>query len=836
MIAGLLTTPGEVLAAARAFADLGVDEIVCYCWATDPVQVDRLVDPGLGCAPLSVPATNLSRVSTDSPAGTAPAPAPDAARERHAALATEVADHQFRYYVLDTPVVSDGQFDELWRELEGLEEQYPDLVTPDSPTQKVGSRFATEFAAHDHLERMQSLDNAFSDDELRTWAERVGREVGDGIHYLCELKIDGLAVNLLYEKGKLVRALTRGDGRTGEDVTLNMRTLVEVPEQLTGTAEFPVPELIEVRGEVYFRLEDFQALNASLVDAGKPPFANPRNTAAGSLRQKDPRVTASRNLRLICHGLGKREGFTPDRLSHAYDALRAWGLPVSERTTIVQGIDKVIAHVQYWGEHRHDIEHEIDGIVVKVDEVSLQRRLGSTSRAPRWAIAFKYPPEEVTTKLLDIQVNVGRTGRVTPFAFMEPVTVAGSTVSLATLHNADEVRRKGVLIGDRVVIRKAGDVIPEVLGPIIDVRDGTEREFVMPTHCPECGTELAHQKAGDVDIRCPNARSCPAQLRERLFHIAGRGAFDIEALGYKAATALLEAGVVADEGDVFSLTEDDLLRVDLFRTKAGILSANGRKLLENLEKAKDQPLWRVLVGLSIRHVGPTAAQALAREFGSLEAIEEAAARAAEATAAAGVEITSDGSADDADSEVPAAEPFAAEADVSPEDAAEEAAVAAAKAERDAARAKAKAVAAALAPIAGGEGVGPTIAAALRDWFTVDWHRDVVAKWRAAGVRTVDEVDESIPRTLEGLSIVITGSMAGWSRDEAKEAIAARGGRAAGSVSKKTAFLVAGDAPGSKYDKALELGVPILDEAGLGVLLASGPEEAEKVATRADSTD
>ncbi|MGD9989471.1 NAD-dependent DNA ligase LigA [Pseudonocardia sp.] len=795
-------------------------------------------------------------MSTDSPAGTAPEPAPDAARERHSALATEVADHQFRYYVLDTPVVSDGQFDELWRELVALEERHPDLVTPDSPTQKVGSRFATEFAAHDHLERMQSLDNAFSDEDLRTWAERVGREVGDGVHYLCELKIDGLAVNLLYENGKLVRALTRGDGRTGEDVTLNMRTLVEVPEQLTGTAEFPVPELIEVRGEVYFRLADFQALNASLVEAGKPPFANPRNTAAGSLRQKDPRVTASRNLRLICHGLGKREGFAPDRLSHAYDALRAWGLPVSERTTIVQGIDQVIAHVEYWGEHRHDIEHEIDGVVVKVDEVALQRRLGSTSRAPRWAIAFKYPPEEVTTKLLDIQVNVGRTGRVTPFAFMEPVTVAGSTVSLATLHNADEVRRKGVLIGDRVVIRKAGDVIPEVLGPIIDVRDGTEREFVMPTHCPECGTELARQKAGDVDIRCPNARSCPAQLRERLFHIAGRGAFDIEALGYKAATALLEAGVVVDEGDVFSLTEEDLLQVDLFRTKAGVLSANGRKLLENLEKAKDQPLWRVLVGLSIRHVGPTAAQALAREFGSLEAIEEAAARAAEATAAAGVEITSDGSADEPDAApdaapgAPAAEADAApegeadsapegQADVAPEaeaDAAEDAAVAAARADRDAARAKAKAVAAALAPIAGGEGVGPTIAAALRDWFTVDWHRDVVAKWRAAGVRTVDEVDESIPRTLEGLSIVITGSMAGWSRDEAKEAIAARGGRAAGSVSKKTAFLVAGDAPGSKYDKALELGVPILDEAGLGVLLASGPEEAEKVATRADATD
>ena len=569
------------------------------------------------------------------------------ARERHARLAAEVADHQFRYYVLDAPIVSDGQFDALWRELVELEERHPELATPDSPTQKVGGKFSTEFTAHDHLERMLSLDNAFSPDELRAWAERVAREVG-AVSYLCELKIDGLAVNLLYENGLLTRALTRGDGRTGEDITLNMRTLEEVPERLTGTPEFPVPELVEVRGEVYFRLADFEALNASLVEAGKPPFANPRNTAAGSLRQKDPRITASRHLRLICHGLGRRAGFDPKRQSEAYAALKAWGLPVSERTVVLHGVDEVLTHVVYWGEHRHDIEHEIDGVVVKVDEVALQRRLGSTSRAPRWAIAYKYPPEEATTKLLDIRVNVGRTGRVTPFAFMEPVTVSGSTVSLATLHNADEVRRKGVLIGDRVVIRKAGDVIPEVLGPVVDARDGTERAFVMPTHCPECGTALARQKAGDVDLRCPNARSCPAQLRERLFHLAGRGAFDIEVLGYEAATALLTSGVLHDEGDVFSLTEDDLLRVELFRTKAGALSANGRKLLDNLESAMDRPLWRVLVALSIRHVGPTAAQALAREFGSLDAIEAAAEQAAHDTAAAGVALTSDGAAGDAD--------------------------------------------------------------------------------------------------------------------------------------------------------------------------------------------
>ena len=811
------------------------------------------------------------------------------ARERHARLAAEVADHQFRYYVLDAPIVSDGQFDALWRELVELEERHPELATPDSPTQKVGGKFSTEFTAHDHLERMLSLDNAFSPDELRAWAERVAREVG-AVSYLCELKIDGLAVNLLYENGLLTRALTRGDGRTGEDITLNMRTLEEVPERLTGTPEFPIPELVEVRGEVYFRLADFEALNASLVEAGKPPFANPRNTAAGSLRQKDPRITASRHLRLICHGLGRRVGFDPRRQSEAYAALAAWGLPVSERTVVLHGVNEVLTHVVYWGEHRHDIEHEIDGVVVKVDEVALQRRLGTTSRAPRWAIAYKYPPEEATTKLLDIRVNVGRTGRVTPFAFMEPVTVSGSTVSLATLHNADEVRRKGVLIGDRVVIRKAGDVIPEVLGPVVDARDGTERAFVMPTHCPECGTALARQKAGDVDLRCPNARSCPAQLRERLFHLAGRGAFDIEVLGYEAATALLTSGVVHDEGDVFSLTEDDLLRVELFRTKAGALSANGRKLLDNLDSAKDRPLWRVLVALSIRHVGPTAAQALAREFGSLDAIEAAAEQAAHDTAAAGVALTSDGAADDADPVVeeiggagsaaagPAEDALAAtdgepvgtdvRADSNPEtgdpetgdpetgdadtrvagtvyaaavdagdadaddgDADTEARVVAeVKAAREAARSRARAVAAALAPIASVDGVGPTIAAAVRDWFAVDWHRDVVARWRAAGVRMVDEVDTSMPRTLEGLSIVVTGSMAGFSRDEAKEAIMSRGGRAAGSVSKKTAFVVAGDAPGSKYDKALELGVPLLDENGFRVLLERGPKAAREVAT------
>ncbi|WP_297548416.1 NAD-dependent DNA ligase LigA [Amycolatopsis sp.] len=699
--------------------------------------------------------------STDLPTNevaTAPAEVPAEVRERYSVLAEEVRGHQFRYYVLDSPIVSDGQFDALLGELQAMEDAHPGLVTPDSPTQNVGGTFSTIFTAYDHLERMLSLDNVFDTEELLAWVERVEREIGS-TRYLCELKIDGLAINLLYEDGKLTRALTRGDGRTGEDVTLNIRTLEQVPDTLTGTERFPVPKLVEVRGEVFFRVEDFLELNAKMVEQGKPPYANPRNTAAGSLRQKDPKITKSRRLRLICHGLGKREGFEPSRQSEAYDALAAWGLPVSPHSKVLDSAQGLTERIEYWGEHRHDAEHEMDGIVIKVDDVSLQRRLGTTSRAPRWAIAYKYAPEEAITTLLDIQVNVGRTGRVTPFAVMEPVTVAGSTVAMATLHNQEEVKRKGVLIGDRVVIRKAGDVIPEVLGPVVDARTGNEREFVMPTRCPECHTTLAYQKEGDIDIRCPNSRSCPAQLRERLFHLGGRGAFDIEVLGYEAAAALLESGAVVDEGDIFDLTEEKLEQVELFRTKAGELSANGRKLVTNLETAKDRPLWKVIVGLSIRHVGPTAAQALAREFGSLERIENA------------------------------SEEELAEVD----------------------------------------GVGPTIAHAVLEWFDVEWHREVVEKWRAAGVRMEEARDDSIPRFLEGLSIVVTGSLATYSRDEAKESIMSRGGKAAGSVSKKTAFVVVGDAPGSKYDKAVQLKVPVLDENGFTVLLERGPEAAAGVA-------
>ncbi len=674
-------------------------------------------------------------------------------RRRWQELADEVRDHQFRYYIKDAPVISDADFDALFNELVALEASYPELRVPDSPTQLVGGAgFATDFTEAEHLERMLSLDDVFNGEELQAWSVRVENEIGPEPHYLCELKVDGVALALVYRDGRLERAATRGDGRVGEDVTLNARTIGDVPETLTKAKGFPIPTVLEVRGEVFFMVADFENLNASLVAEGRAPFANPRNSAAGSLRQKNPAVTARRPLRMICHGLGRAEGFAPKTLHDAYAALRAWGLPVSDHTTRVQGLAAVRERIDFWGERRHAIAHEIDGVVVKVDEFAQQRRLGATSRAPRWAVAYKYPPEEAQTKLNDIRVNVGRTGRVTPFAFMTPVRIAGSTVSLATLHNASEVKRKGVLIGDTVVIRKAGDVIPEVLGPVVDLRDGSEREFVMPTHCPECGTPLAPAKEGDVDIRCPNARSCPAQLRERVFHIAGRGALDIEGLGYEAATALLEADIITDESDLFALTDEDLMRSAFFVTKDGKLSANGARLLKNLQLAKARPLWRILVALSIRHVGPTAARALAGAFGSIDAI-----------IAAGEE-----------------------------------------------------------QLAEVEGVGPTIAGALREWFEEDWHRAIVEKWRAAGVGMADQRESGIEPTLKGLTVVVTGSLTGFSRDEAKEAIIARGGKAAGSVSKKTSFVVAGDAPGSKYDKAVELGVPILDEDGFAKLLAEGP--------------
>ncbi|HZB51740.1 MAG TPA: NAD-dependent DNA ligase LigA [Mycobacteriales bacterium] len=692
-------------------------------------------------------------------------PAPTTARERAAELARVIDDAQYRYYILDQPTMADAEYDRLLRELEALETEFPDLRTPSSPTQRVGGTYSTLFTPVDHVERMLSLDNVFTAEDLAGWAQRVERDAGPVTDFLCELKVDGLAIDLVYERGRLVRGATRGDGRTGEDVTPNLRTLRDVPDSLAGD---DVPELLEVRGEVYFPVAGFEQLNASLVEAGKAPFANPRNAAAGSLRQKDPRVSASRPLRLVVHGVGAHRGATPDRQSGWYEAMRGWGLPVSGRYRVVGSLDEVTAYIEHYREHRHDVEHEIDGVVVKVDQLALQRRLGSTSRAPRWAIAFKYPPEEVTTKLRDIKVNVGRTGRVTPYAELEPVLVAGSTVGLATLHNENEVRRKGVLIGDTVVVRKAGDVIPEIVGPVVDLRPADAHPFVMPTKCPECGTALRREKESDVDIRCPNARSCPAQLRERVFHVAGRGAFDVEALGYEAAIALTRRAdgrepALRDEGDLFALTLDRIAEVDLFRKKDGTPTANAQRLFDNLQAARGRPLWRVLVGLSIRHVGPTAAQALAREFRSMDRIRSA----------SGEEL------------------------------------------------------------AAADGVGPTIAEAVREWFAVDWHADLVARWAAAGVRMEDEGADAAPGPLTGVTLVVTGSLDDFSRDGATEAVQTLGGKVTGSVSKKTSFVVAGESPGSKYDKALQLGVPVLDEAGFRVLLTDGVDAALAVARKPD---
>ncbi len=541
------------------------------------------------------------------------------ARHRITELTQEIRDHQFKYYVLDAPTISDAQFDKLLKELGTLEAAHPELLEPDSPSLGVGGGFATTFDQHDHIEKMMSLDNVFDEDELNTWFDRVEKE-SPTPQYLCELKVDGLAINLLFENGQLVRALTRGNGVTGEDVTLNVKTIKVLPHALTGKK---VPAQIEVRGEVFFPVAAFNQLNEELEEAGKALFANPRNSAAGSLRQKDPRVTASRPLSVVVHGVGANDGLAFKNQSDAYAELRKLGLPTSDRFKVCGTRAEVIEFIRYYNEHRHDVEHEIDGVVIKVDSISEQRKLGFTSRAPKWAIAYKYPPEEVTTKLLDIKVSVGRTGRVTPFAFMEPVKVAGSTVTNATLHNQEEIERKGVLIGDTVIIRKAGDVIPEVLGPVLDKRTGKEKKFVMPTHCPECGSVLAAMSEGDVDIRCTNQRSCPAQLRERIFYIGSRAALDIDVLGLEAAIALLSDNIIEDEGDLFDLTEEKLVKSSFFTKKDGTAGKNVEKLLAALEEAKSRPLWRTIVALSIRHVGPTAAQALAARLGSMDAIAKA---------------------------------------------------------------------------------------------------------------------------------------------------------------------------------------------------------------------
>lgn len=718
---------------------------------------------------------------------------PDASRDRWAQLVDLVNEARTAYYQRDRPTIGDDEYDALFAELVALEQAHPELASGESPTQTVGGQRSEMFEPVEHLQRMYSLDNAFDEAELRAWLDRVEKGLGRIPDLLCELKIDGLAVDAVYRDGLLVTLATRGDGRVGEDVTYNAQFIGAVPQRLTPPPGGAVPTLLEVRGEIFFPVADFERINAEQVALGLSAFANPRNTAAGSLRQRvdrreeelasvraegrtgeraegriarmeaelDRALTRLRNLRLTVHGIGAVEGATITRQSEGYALLSSLGLPVSERARVEGTAEGVLAFIAHYGEHRHEVEHEIDGVVVKVDELDLQAALGETSRAPRWAIAYKYPPEVVRTRLLDIQVNVGRTGRVTPFAVMEPARVAGSTVSMATLHNADEVVRKGVLIGDMVFLRKAGDVIPEVLGPVVEARNGTERAFVMPTTCPECGTTLRPEKEGDKDIRCPNARSCPAQLRERLFHVGSRGALDIEGLGYKAAIALLDSGLVSDDGDLFLLGPDDLVRSPFFTREPARgedgpqLSEGARVVLASLDAARDRPLWRVLVALSIRHVGPTAAQSLARAFGSLDAIASASSE----------------------------------------------------------------------ELAEADGVGAIIAEAVVEWFAEPWHREIVEKWRRGGVRLADEATVAGPQTLAGVTVVITGSLEGFTRDGATAAVTDAGGKVASSVSKKTDIVVAGDNAGSKLDKAISLGVPVVGLDGFRALLADGLEAA-----------
>ncbi|MEV4900642.1 NAD-dependent DNA ligase LigA [Citricoccus sp. NPDC055426] len=798
---------------------------------------------------------------------------PEALREQYEHLVDEVRKHRTAYYQNDAPEVSDAEYDSLYRRLEDLEALHPEIVSNDSPTQEVGGEVSTAFAPVTHLARMYSLDDLFSIEELRAWHEKTSASIEaiapgsaeKGVRWLVEVKIDGLAVNLLYRDGVLVRAATRGDGTTGEDVTHNVMTIQDIPQQLAGSGW---PAEMEVRGEIFMPSADFRTFNEQRVAEGLAPFANPRNSAAGSLRQKDPAETAKRPLSMFVHGIGAHTGLEAESQHATYELLASWGLPTSPYTRIVdslEGTDGILQFIEDNGAQRHGLVHEIDGIVIKVDSFALQRALGHTSRVPRWSAAYKYPPEEVHTRLLDIRVNVGRTGRVTPYAVMEPVLVAGSTVSMATLHNQDVVQAKGVLIGDTVVLRKAGDVIPEIVGPVMPLREGkTEvagsaddgpigenqvRPFIMPTDCPSCGTPLAPAKEGDVDLRCPNARSCPAQLTGRIEHAASRGAFDIEALGEEAALWLTNGpgpdpaengqrvrpegpGIITEDAQLFELsdtgtkTAEDLkapfdpaelsevqarlAEVMVWREKrakdpeTGKLvpsgtwelkpyfwtqgtakkpsepTANTRRLFQELHKAKTQPLWRVLVALSIRHVGPTAARSLATAFGSLQALQ---ALAAEATGTADGGEQADGSMNEAR-------------------------------------------AAAQQRLADVDGVGPIIAEAVIDWFAEPWHREIVERWHAAGVVMEDEQDANTPRTLEGLTIVVTGSLEDFSRDSAKEAIIVRGGKASGSVSKKTDYLVAGENAGTKLDKAESLGVTVLDEEGFRTLLAEGPPKPE----------
>ncbi len=801
----------------------------------------------------------------DSAVETAVTPEFKRASDRAQSLREQIEKASADYYMGDGSSLTDAEYDVLVQELQGIETEYPALASNESPTQTVQGGVSSLFDPVPHLEQMLSLDNVFSLDDLSEWMQRVREATGGEVRWLTELKIDGLAINLRYERGELAIAATRGDGRVGEDVTLNVRRIADIPQKLSGENH---PDVVEVRGEVFLPVAAFDELNALQADlraqsidddlaawTGRgnsegsfdlaratrraehrfPPFANPRNAASGGLRQQLDKkaglelkagIARAEALRMYVHGIGAWENPPVKSQSEVYELLASWGLPTSPHLLVTDSDEAVLDYVTQRGEQRAAVEHMIDGIVVKVDDLSAHRELGQTSRAPKWAIAYKYPPEEVHTKLIDIPVSVGRTGRATPFAMMEPALVAGSVVRMATLHNQDVVRDKGVLIGDTVVLRKAGDVIPEVLGPVVEARTGDEREFVMPSECPECATPLRAMKEGDVDLRCPNARSCPAQVRGRVEHIGSRGALDIEALGEVTAAALTQPEVPAEpplltEARLFELTADELLPISVIvrdsetgerkvdpttgefvrrepfrkitgyrypdgfedattaeRRKAGVRkdvpvygpSETVNTLLDELERAKEKELWRQLVALNIRHVGPVAARALADWFGSLEAIVNA----------------------------------------TPEELAEV------------------------------EGVGPTIAAAITEWLAEDWHREIIDRWRAAGVRFATPGHPgpgkatTVDGPLTGLTVVATGTLEGFSREGANEAIVEAGGKAGSSVSKKTDFVAAGPGAGSKLTKAETLGIPILDSDGFKLLLEGGPDAVAHLITNPEA--
>jgi DNA ligase (NAD+) len=663
-----------------------------------------------------------------------------AAKQRVEELRAQIDHHNYRYYVLDAPEVSDAEFDRLLRELRDLEARHPELLTPDSPTQRVGGSVGALFAPVRHSSRLLSLDNVFDDEELVAWRDRVLKGLGREPTYVGEPKIDGVSIAVAYERGRLVRGATRGDGDVGEDVTANVRTIRAVPARLRGDAP---PDWLEVRGEVFLRVADFDRINLEMGAAGKPLFANPRNATAGLLRQKDPTVTAGRPLTVYFHGLIRIDGKSPPSYSATLAYLRELGLRTHPEAKTLATLDDVRAYVADMAARRHALEHEIDGAVIKVDRFADANELGATSKFPRWAIAYKFPPEEQTTKLRDIQVSVGRTGAVTPFAMLEPVRVGGVTISMATLHNAEEVVRKGVLIGDTVVVRRAGEVIPEVVAPIPSLRDGTERAFVMPQDCPVCGTPIVRPEDEAV-ARCPNLQ-CPAQVLARIVHFASRGAMDIEHLGERTAGEMLDRGLVATPADIFYLTPEQLGQLPNFKEKS---IAN---LSAAIAAAKDRPIDRLLYGFGIRHVGSSAARALADAFGSIDKIAAA----------------------------PAEE------------------------------------------IAAVEGVGDVIAGAVRAYFDRPETKAQLERLRAAGVKLEEQ---RAPRTgpLTGQTFVITGTLAAFSREEAKARIEAQGGKVTNSLSAKTSYLVVGESPGSKLDKATKLGVPTLDEAGFTKLLAGEP--------------